>query len=161
MVQRKASLSVDLGLALSGDEQFNIALKSKDRLNIHKIPAWSENHVVELRGEFVFPGKYTISRGETLADLVVKAGGLTQYAHPDGSVFTRKRLQELEQQNLLKLAGDLRVEMASKSLTEQGTSASYDDAQKLLADITKLEPVGRLVIDLPKIITSSSEQCAA
>jgi polysaccharide export outer membrane protein len=47
--------------------------------------------------------------------------------------------------------------MASKSLTEQGTSASYDDAQKLLADITKLEPVGRLVIDLPKIITSTSE----
>ncbi len=152
----KTSLSVDLGLALSGDEQFNIALKSKDRLNIHKIPAWSENHVVELRGEFVFPGKYTISRGETLADLIVKAGGLTQYAHPDGSVFTRKKLQELEQQNLLKLAGDLRVEMASKSLTEQGTSASYDDAQKLLADITKLEPVGRLVIDLPKIITSSN-----
>ena len=153
----KTSLSVDLGLALSGDEQFNIALKSKDRLNIHKIPAWSENHVVELRGEFVFPGKYTISRGETLADLIVKAGGLTQYAHPDGSVFTRKKLQELEQQNLLKLAGDLRVEMASKSLTEQGTSASYDDAQKLLADITKLEPVGRLVIDLPKIITSTRE----
>lgn len=153
----KVSLSVDLGLALSGDESSNIALKSKDRLNIHKIPSWSENHVVELRGEFVFPGKYTISRGETLADLIVKAGGLTQYAHPDGSVFTRKKLQELEQQNLLKLAGDLRIEMASKSLTEQGTSASYDDAQKLLADITKLEPVGRLVIDLPKIITSTSE----
>lgn len=154
---KKVSLSVDLGLALSGNESSNIALKSKDRLNIHKIPSWSENHVVELRGEFVFPGKYTISRGETLADLIVKAGGLTQYAHPDGSVFTRKKLQELEQQNLLKLAGDLRIEMASKSLTEQGTSASYDDAQKLLADITKLEPVGRLVIDLPKIITSTSE----
>lgn len=154
----KVSINVDLGLALAGDENFDIAMKSKDRLNIHKIPAWSENHVVELRGEFVFPGKYTISRGETLADLIVKAGGLTQYAHPDGSVFTRKKLQELEQQNLIKLAGDLRVEMASKSLTEQGTSASYDDAQKLLADITELEPVGRLVIDLPKILTASSEQ---
>lgn len=154
----KVSINVDLGFALAGDENFDIALKSKDRLNIHKIPAWSENHVVELRGEFVFPGKYTISRGETLADLIVKAGGLTQYAHPDGSVFTRKKLQELEQQNLIKLAGDLRVEMASKSLTEQGTSASYDDAQKLLADITELEPVGRLVIDLPKILTARSEQ---
>lgn len=154
----KVSLSVDLGLALSGDERFNIALKSKDRLNIHKIPAWSENHVVELRGEFVFPGKYTISRGETLADLIIKAGGLTQYAHPDGSVFTRKKLQELEQQNLFKLAGDLRIEMASKSLTEKGTSASYEDAQKLLADITNLEPVGRLVIDLPKIIASNSDE---
>ena len=154
----KVSLNVDLALALKGDAQANIALASKDRLNVHKIPAWSENHVVELRGEFVFPGKYTIRRGETLADLIVKAGGLTDYAHPDASVFTRKKLKELEQQNVIKLASDLRIEMASKSLTEQGTSASYDDAQKLLADITKLEPVGRLVINLPEIMTNNSGQ---
>jgi len=114
--------------------------------------------VVELRGEFVFPGKYTIRRGETLADLIKKAGGLTQYAHPDASVFTRTQLKELEQKNLVKLASDLRIEMASKSLTEDGTSVSYDDAQKLLADITKLEPIGRLVINLPTIMASKSEQ---
>lgn len=127
-------------------------------MNVHKIPAWSENHVVELRGEFVFPGKYTIRRGETLADLIVKAGGLTEYAHPDASVFTRTQLKELEQKNLIKLAGDLRIEMASKSLTEKGASTSYDDAQKLLADITKLEPVGRLVINLPDVMTQKSEE---
>ena len=154
----KVSLDVDLGLALQEDKNFDIALQSKDRLNVHKIPAWSENHVVELRGEFVFPGKYTIRRGETLADLVAKAGGLTQYAHPDGSVFTREKLKVLEKKNLIKLAGDLRIEMASKSLTEQGTSASYDDAQKLLADITELEPVGRLVIDLPHLMASDNSE---
>ncbi|MGB2742311.1 MAG: SLBB domain-containing protein [Cognaticolwellia sp.] len=154
----KISLDVDLGLALKKEGRFDIALKSKDRLNVHKIPAWSENHVVELRGEFVFPGKYTIRRGETLADLIAKAGGLTQYAHPDASVFTRIKLKELEQQNLVKLASDLRIEMASKSLTEQGSSASYDDAQKLLGDITKLEPVGRLVINLPQLMASKSDK---
>jgi polysaccharide export outer membrane protein len=153
----KTSLDVNLGLALKRDEVFDIALQSKDRLNVHKIPAWSENYVVELRGEFVFPGKYTISRGETLADLVNKAGGLTQYAHPDASVFTRTKLKILEKQNLIKLAGDLRIEMASKSLTEQGGSASYDDGQKILADITKLEPVGRLVINLPSLMTSNND----
>lgn len=154
----KLSLNVDLGSALAGDKQSNITLRSKDRLNVHKIPAWSENHVVELRGEFVFPGKYTIRRGETLADLIVKAGGLTEYAHPDASVFTRTQLKELEQKNLIKLAGDLRIEMASKSLTEKGASTSYDDAQKLLADITELEPVGRLVINLPDVMTQKSEE---
>jgi polysaccharide export outer membrane protein len=154
----KVSLDVDLDLALKEDKNFDIALQSKDRLNVHKIPAWSENHIVELRGEFVFPGKYTIRRGETLADLVTKAGGLTQYAHPDGSVFTRKKLKELEKQNLIKLAGDLRIEMASKSLTDQGTSTSYEDAQKLLADITELEPVGRLVINLPRLMNSNSDE---
>ena len=154
----KTSLDVDLGLALKQDETFDIALQSKDRLNVHKIPSWSENHVVELRGEFVFPGKYTIRRGETLADLVAKAGGLTKYAHLDGSVFTREKLKALEKQNLIKLAGDLRIEMASKSLTEQGTSVSYSDAQKLLADITDLEPVGRLVINLPRLMASDNTE---
>ncbi|MFT5815974.1 MAG: polysaccharide export outer membrane protein [Psychroserpens sp.] len=153
----KISLDINLGLALKRDEVFDIALQSRDRLNVHKIPAWSENYVVELRGEFVFPGKYTISRGQTLADLVKKAGGLTEYAHPNASVFTRTKLKELEKQNLIKLAGDLRIEMASKSLTDQGGSASYDDGQKILADITKLKPVGRLVINLPSLMISNND----
>lgn len=154
----KVSVNVDLGRALDNELDFNLALQSKDRLNIHKIPAWSENHVVELRGEFVFPGKYTISRGETMADLITKAGGLTQYADAEGSVFTRVKLQQLEKENVHKLANDLRIEIASKSLTENGLSGSYDEAQKLLVDITNVEPIGRLVINLPKVMSSNAEE---
>lgn len=152
----KLSLSVDLGAALQGNQADNILLQSKDRLNIHQIPAWSENHVVELRGEFVFPGKYTIRRGENLSDLIEKAGGFTRFAHQEGSVFTRIKLQELEQQNLFKLADDLRIEMASKSLSDKNYSQSYTEVQVMLDDLTKLQPVGRLVLDLPKIVKNNS-----
>ncbi|MCW8833621.1 MAG: SLBB domain-containing protein [Colwellia sp.] len=152
----KRSLSVDLNAALQGDMENNLLLQSKDRLNIHQIPAWSENHVVELRGEFVFPGKYTIRRGESLSELIAKAGGFTSFAHQEGSVFTRVKLQELEQQNLFKLAGDLRVEMASKSLSDKGYSQSYAEVQEMLNDLTKLQPVGRLVLDLPKIVKDNA-----
>ncbi|SEK47533.1 protein involved in polysaccharide export, contains SLBB domain of the beta-grasp fold [Colwellia chukchiensis] len=154
----KSSLNINLSKALSKDIESNIKLISKDRLNVHKIPAWSENIVVELRGEFVFPGKYTIRRGETLADLVTKAGGLTEYANADGSIFTRKKLQQLEQKNLLKLASDLRTELASKSLTENGNAISYVEAQKVLADLTKLKPVGRLVIELAKVMDDNAQE---
>ena len=149
----KESFSIDLGKALAGDDANNVVLTSKDRVNIHKIPAWSENHVVELRGEFVFPGKYTIRRGESLADLIEKAGGFTPFAHQEGSVFTRVQLRDLERQNLLKLTSDLRVEMASKSLSDKDYTQSYTEVQKMLADMAKVEPVGRLVVDLPKVIT--------
>ncbi|QBG35160.1 SLBB domain-containing protein [Litorilituus sediminis] len=149
----KESFSIDLGKALAGDDANNVLLTSKDRVNIHKIPAWSENHVVELRGEFVFPGKYTIRRGESLADLIEKAGGFTPFAHQEGSVFTRVQLRDLERQNLLKLTSDLRVEMASKSLSDKDYTQSYTEVQKMLADMAKVEPVGRLVVDLPKVIT--------
>ncbi|MFT7006907.1 MAG: polysaccharide export outer membrane protein [Colwellia sp.] len=148
----KRSLSVNLAAALQGEKNDNILLQSKDRLNIHQIPAWSENHVIELRGEFVFPGKYTIRRGENLSDLIAKAGGFTRFAHQEGSVFTRIKLQELELQNLIKLSGDLRVEMASKSLSDSNYSQSYTEVQAMLDDLTKLQPVGRLVLNLPKVV---------
>jgi len=151
----KLSLPINLAEALQGSQPDNILLQSKDRLNIHQIPAWSENHTVELRGEFVFPGKYTIRRGESLSDLIAKAGGFTRFAHQEGSVFTRTKLQALEQQNLFKLADDLRVEMASKSLSDKGYSQSYTEMQAVLDDLTKLQPVGRLVLDLPKIVKNN------
>jgi len=150
------SIALNLGSALAGDDKDNVFLNSKDRLNVHQIPAWSENNVVELRGEFVFPGKYTIRRGESLADLINKAGGFTQFAHQEGSVFTRVQLREIEQQNLLKLTADLRIEMASKSMSDQNYSQSYDEVQKMLADMSNVQPVGRLVLDLPKVVSNGN-----
>lgn len=152
---RKVSRNIDLAAAISeGGElnQANILLQSKDRLNIHKIPSWSENHIVELRGEVVFPGKYTIRRGDTLSQLIEKAGGLTEFAHAEGAVFSREKLKALEKQNLEKLTNDLRLEMASKSLTEDGVGVSYTEAQALLNDLNNVTPVGRLVIELPKVL---------
>ncbi len=153
---QQTSLMFSLSSALSGDEKDNVLLSSKDRLNIHQIPAWSENNVVELRGEFVFPGKYTVRRGESLADLIAKAGGFTKFAHQEGSVFTRVQLREIEQQNLLKLTADLRIEMASKSMTDQNYSQSYAEVQQMLADMANVQPVGRLVIDLPKVMNNKN-----
>ena len=149
---QQTSITISLSAALVGEEKDNVLLSPRDRLNIHQIPAWSENNVVELRGEFVFPGKYTVRRGESLADLIAKAGGFTQFAHQEGSVFTRVQLREIEQQNLLKLTADLRIEMASKSMTDQNYSQSYVEVQQMLADMANVQPIGRLVLDLPKVI---------
>lgn len=149
---KKISKNIDLASILKGDMNANIILQSKDRLNVHKTPSWNENLMVELKGEFVFPGRYTISRGETLSDIIAKAGGFTHFAHQEGSVFTREKLQALEQKNLIKLTENLRIEIASKSLSDESYSQSYSEVQKMLTDLTKLQPVGRLVLNLPKII---------
>ncbi len=152
---KKISIDVNLQKALENtpadnlDSQ-NILLRSKDRLNVHVIPAWQENHIVELRGEFLFPGKYTIQRGETLSQLINRAGGYTDFAYVQGSVFSREKLKQLELQNLIKLSESLRMEIASKSLSTQ-KGMDYNLVNKLLADLTRVAPVGRLVIDLDNI----------
>ena len=156
----KTSKNIHLSNALKNVEDDNVLLISKDRLNIHRIPSWSENHVIELRGEVVFPGKYTVRRGDNLSSIIHKAGGLTPFADPNGSVFSRAKLKQLEKQNLIKVSADLRIEMVTKSLSSEGSSTSYSEIQSLLADLSKVEPLGRLVINLPQVIESNDYDVA-
>ena len=153
---KKISKHVELASVLKGNIDANILLQSKDRLNVHKIPSWSENLIVELKGEFVFPGRYTIRRGETLSDIITKAGGFTDFAHQESSVFTRVKLKKLEKENLVKLSDDLRVEMASKSLSDSNFTQSNAEIQALLSDIIKVQPVGRLVLDLERVVQQNN-----
>ena len=152
----KKSLSVNIANALQGKPKDNLLLQSKDRLNIHKIPAWSENYTIELRGEFVFPGKYTFQRGDTLAKIIAKAGGLTDYADINASVFTRQKLKAIEQKSISKLAEDLRLEIASKSLSSSTNNLPYAEAKSLLTDLISVKPVGRLVIELEKVLQANN-----
>jgi len=154
---QKRTLNINLHGALTGDSEHDVVIQSKDRVNIHTIPAWQENHIIELRGEFLFPGKYTIQRGETLSQLIERAGGFTEFAYLDGSIFTREKLKQLELQNILKVSETLRMEIASKSLSQREAQAvDYNQIRMLLSDLTKVTPVGRLVVDLPKIETNQN-----
>jgi polysaccharide export outer membrane protein len=101
-----------------------------------------------------------VRRGESLADLIEKAGGFTPFAYQQGSVFTRLQLRKLEQQNLLKLTADLRLEMASKSMSDNNYTQDYADMQQMLIDMSKVEAVGRLVLDLPKIMDDNDYDIA-
>lgn len=153
----KSTLNVNINAVLSGDKLENSLLQSKDRLNIHHIPSWQDNHIVELRGEFVFPGKYTIRRGETLGELINRVGGFTDFAYIEASLFTREKLKQLELKNLVKVSESLRMEIASKNLSQRDGSANFDYKQtsQLLADLTNVKPIGRLVVDVPLIISNS------
>ncbi|MFP3426882.1 SLBB domain-containing protein [Pseudoalteromonas sp. SIMBA_162] len=146
----------DLESALKGESQNNITLRSKDSINIFSIPNWQENVKVQLKGELKFPGTYTIRRGETLTDLLKRAGGFSDFAEQNAAIFTRVSIKEQEQQQLARLSTELRRDIASKSFQNSvsGNSLSYDEMDKLLNDLASVEAVGRLVIDLPLIVNN-------
>lgn len=153
----KTLININLHKTLNNVEQ-SILLKSKDRLNINHIPSWQKEQTIELHGEFKFPGRYTVRRGETLAKLIERAGGFTEFADVSSSLFTREKLKQVELQNLIDVSQNLRSEIASKSLSQrEGSQAlDYEQANLLLADLTKVEPVGRLVIDINRMILDGS-----
>ena len=146
----------DLESALKGESQNNITLRSKDSINIFSIPNWQENVKVQLKGELKFPGTYTLRRGETLTDLLQRAGGFSDFAEQNAAIFTRVSIKEQEQQQLARLSTELRRDIASKSFQNSvsGNTLSYDEMDKLLNDLASVEAVGRLVIDLPLIVNN-------
>src|SRR5437016_4902338 len=110
--RRTEIIQVDLAAVLRGDPAANIRLEAFDRLNIKEVQAWTDQEEITLRGEVKFPGKYSIKQGETLKSVLLRAGGLTEYAFPEGSVFTRQELRNREQQQL-----DLLADRMEKDIT--------------------------------------------
>lgn len=151
---RQAELiEIDLDRVLAGDPAANIPLKPFDYVVIKEVPLWGVQEEVEIRGEVRFPGRYPIQRGETLKSLMERAGGLTELAFPQGTIFTREELKERERQQLQTLATRMESDLAQFSLmTAQEAGKDAGEAltvgQSLLAHVREAKPVGRLVIDL-------------
>jgi protein involved in polysaccharide export with SLBB domain len=158
---RKADLiEVDLAAVMRGDPTANIRLEPFDNLSIKGVQAWTERDEVTLRGEVKFPGKYAIKRGETLRSVLVRAGGLTDFAFAEGAVFTRKELKDREQKELDMLAVRMQNDIAFLAL--QGAAANQSQAgtaltvgQALFAQLKSTKAVGRLVIDLQQTLRGS------
>jgi protein involved in polysaccharide export with SLBB domain len=153
--RRTEVINVDLAAIVRGDTTANITLQPFDSLSIKETPDWGEQQNVTLVGEFRFPGRYSIKRGETLKSVIARAGGLTDFAFPQGSVFTREDLREREQKQLDMLADRVQNDLATLAL--QGAAANQAQAgtaltvgQSLLTQLKASPAVGRLVIDLPR-----------
>jgi polysaccharide biosynthesis/export protein len=151
--RRTELMVIDLAAVMRGDPAADIQLQPFDSLSIKEVPEWGTQEEVRLEGEVRFPGRYSIKRGETLTSVLARAGGLTEYAFPEGGIFTRAELKEREQKQLDVLATRLQNDLATLAL--QGAAANQAQAgtaltvgQSLLSQIRSAEAVGRLVIDL-------------
>lgn len=152
-------VQVDLAAVLRGDATANLQLKPFDYLLIKETTNWTDQEAVTLKGEVRFPGTYPIRRGETLHQLLNRAGGLTALAFPKGSAFTRIELKEREQKQLDLLGERLQGDIAALSLqaaaaNQAGASQAMQAGQSLLTQLKQSKAVGRLVIDLPGVVGS-------
>lgn len=149
---------IDLGEILRGTDSADIVLEEHDNLRISTVPEWDSLWTVTLEGEVIFPGSYRIRRGETLGQVMERAGGLTDEAFPEGAIFLRDALRQREQEQIDVLARRLEADLTSLSLESIETTGAETLAtgRTLLAQLRATEPVGRLVIDLDRIVAGGS-----
>jgi polysaccharide export outer membrane protein len=129
-------------------------LNPLDSLQIKRIPEWRDKRTVELRGEFIFPGTYVLQKGETLFDVIERAGGLTNEADSNAAIFTREALREKEKVEIDRLAEMLKTETLQINLSadDSGNDLSVSDSNKLAEQLKNTKAIGRLVINLPEIL---------
>ncbi|WP_394242578.1 SLBB domain-containing protein [Vibrio astriarenae] len=152
---------VDLSAVFAGNPVANKMLTSKDRLIVFKKPSWQSEMVVELQGEVKFPGNYSINRGETIGDIIERAGGLTQWADPNAAVFSREKLKLREQQQMEYLRRELQTQISGLTLRKNSSSASFSssptEAMELVNNLGNTPALGRMVIDMPAILEGSKD----
>lgn len=145
--------------AMENDPSNNLSLEPMDVITIKEIPEWREKKkTVTISGEVLFPGTYQIRREEKLSDIIERAGNFTEMAYPEGSVFTRESVKEVQKKRLNEMINQLEVETASYSSSQAQSTLSVEDkfaqeqflvSQKLL--LSKLREAGvsgRLIVSI-------------
>ncbi len=123
-----------------------------------QVPIHEQTKYVTLEGEFVHPGVYSVLPGETLRDLVKRAGGFTPQAYVYASVFTRRSTQRLEQLRLNEFVDQLEREVL-RSVSGSGPQApgTVDPAiaaqqqsanRELVTRLRSIRATGRVILNL-------------
>ena len=155
----------NLGSVVNGtDPTQNLALLPGDVVTIFskadiRVPQSQQTRYVRLEGEFVAAGVYSVRPGETLRQLIARAGGLTSEAYLYASEFTRQSTRRVEQQRLREYADSLDAQISSETNrqvagaldpagTAQTASVAADSARAAVQRLRNTQPTGRIVLKL-------------
>lgn len=157
-------LPFNLGkLVLDGDNSQNLELMPGDVVTIFskadfRVPQAQQTRLVRLEGEFVASGVYSVEPGETLRQLVKRAGGFSPDAYLYGSEFTRESTRRLQQQRLNDYVDQISLQAATASVNAAGSAVSPLDSAAAAATQTQSQSVinslrqarasGRIVLNL-------------
>jgi len=147
-------VDVNLNNVLAGGKK--VYLKPFDVVKIRKISEYKKEDKVVVSGEAYFPGEFVIRKGEKLADVIQRAGGITEYGYIKNLIFKRKSVREIQKKRIKELKDRLQSTLLSISSKEIASSLSTEDiaAQKSLQanleqtikNLDLVEPEGRVVV---------------
>lgn len=157
-------LPFNLGkVILDGDQSQNLELLPGDVVTIFstadiRVPTSEQTRFVRLEGEFEGAGVYSVRPGETLRELLQRAGGFTPDAYLYASEFTRESTRRVQQQRLNEYADHLEAQAAAATAAGNATALNAQDAaaataaastaNTLIAQLRRAHPNGRIVLQL-------------
>jgi protein involved in polysaccharide export with SLBB domain len=152
----------NLGRALADcNSEDDLLLLAGDVLTIFSqndlaVPVEKRTKFVWLEGEVKRAGVYRVVQGETLRDLVDRAGGVTPNAYLFASDFRRESTRQAQEKELTRLADDFDKELRSRiAATSKGTpeeqllsQQQFAQQQNVLQKLKEVKATGRIVLEV-------------
>ena len=113
-----------------------------------------------LQGEVKRPGRYALIRGDTLSEVIERAGGLTSNAYPYGSIFTRLSVRQQQQEYMRRSVRDIRGALAYTALKSLNVEINAEIINLLMAspEDSDIQALGRMVVETdPDVLEVRSE----
>jgi protein involved in polysaccharide export with SLBB domain len=163
------TLTFNLGHAvLDGSADDNLRLEPGDKIALFSVleipvPVETRTQMVTLSGEVAVPGRYQLRVGETLPDLIRRAGGTTANAYVFGTSVVRDSVRQQQQDNLdrtiKKMQDQIQSQAASVGQSALASAGGAESsalqvqvqlaAQKdLLTRVQGFKASGRIALDL-------------
>ena len=105
VISRTYTFALKDGFVIDGQPGFT--LQPFDEVYVRKSPGYNEQKNIEVKGQVMFAGTYTlVSKSERLTDAIKKAGGITDMAYVKGARLERRITpdERLRMETVLKLA---------------------------------------------------------
>lgn len=151
-------------VVLQNDQAANIELMPGDVVSIFgqndfRVPIARQNRLVSIEGEVATPGVYQLQPGETMRQLIVRAGGFTPQAYVYGLEFSREATRKRQAENLAAAMSRLQTLAATQTAREAANqrdvpnaasivSASSAATQAQLLRLSQVQPNGRIALEL-------------
>ena len=136
-ISKTYTFSVKDGFVVEGEQGF--VLEPYDQVFVRRSPGYAQKINVTVNGEVEFEGNYALNiRNERLSDVIKQAGGLTEFAYPEGARLERQLTYEEYLQ-----AQELMAMITSNNKNEGNDSIT-------IPEITRTYPVGINLVEIMK-----------
>jgi len=151
-VEGVSAAQIDLTTTLGKSHQ----LRDGDVVQVAPVLEYNQDGFIILAGEVVNPGVYLITPNEALSSVIQRAGGFTNKAYLQGSVFTRKSLRRLEEKRKNEALRELEKEQLLETQPSGVVTTNYESLRLFISKLKSIPSLGRMVISLETIVAGES-----
>ncbi|MCO4781300.1 MAG: SLBB domain-containing protein [Candidatus Cloacimonetes bacterium] len=149
-------IKFDVKKALDGSLFHNLRLKNRDKITVFKDPLRINQGSISISGEVPFPGVYHFKMGDTLIDVLKRAGGLTKNSYLPASRFHRKsvavrqremkeRFVKREKENIGNMQAQL-LNSEAESEDKEAQISSLKQVEAVVDQLDGIEIAGRILL---------------